>query len=202
MIPNLKTKELLQERIPRMEGWLSPERAIEMYDFTIQLQPALMVEIGVFGGRSLVAQALALKDIGAGKIIGIDPWKKETAIAVQTDDVQAAWWRDAVDFYKIHQGCMDAIWELGLDRYVSVIRSASEHCADIIPRCDVVYIDGGHSEEASCRDVELYMPKVKQNGYIWMDDCDWKSTQKAIAILDRFCVLVQNKGSYRLYCKH
>jgi predicted O-methyltransferase YrrM len=195
------SKQMLAEWLPTSEGWLSLERAYEMYDLVRQIQPAYVVEIGVFGGRSLIAQALALKDIGKGKIIGIDPWKKETAVTAQPDDDQAAWWRDNVDYYRIHQGCMEAVWKFSLDRFVNIIRASSQECADLIPRCDIIYIDGGHSEESSCRDVEIYLPKVKQNGSIWFDDADWKTTQKALAMLDAKCKMVRDCVSYRLYCK-
>jgi len=185
-----------------MEGWLTPDRAVEMYDLTVQLQPDYMVEIGVFGGRSLIAQALALRANGKGKIIGIDPWKKQDAIAAQGEDgIAQAWWND-LDYYKLHQGCMDIIWRLELDAFVNIIRAKSEHCYDIMPPIDVLYIDGGHSEEISCRDVDLFLPKVKQNGWIWFDDCDWSTTQKALAKLDAACKRVRDCGSYRLYCKY
>lgn len=194
------SKQLLAGWIPRAEGWLTVERAFEMYDLVRQIQPQYVVEIGVFGGRSLIAQALALKDIGRGKIIGIDPWKKETAVAGQTDETQAAWWRD-VDYYKIHQGCMEWVWAFGLDQFVTVIRGASEDCADIMPPTDILYIDGLHSEEASCRDVRLYLQRVKQNGYVWADDMDWDSTQKAKELLKADCVVVKDCGGYMLFCK-
>lgn len=195
------SKALLRDWIPGAEGWLTVERAIEMYDLVRQVQPQYAVEIGVFGGRSLIAQAMALKDNGHGKIIGIDPWKKETAVEAQTDEASAAWWRDAVDYYKVHQGCMEAIWRFGLDAFVNIIRSTSADCADIIPRCDVMYIDGGHSEASSCLDVQLYLPKLKQNGWLWFDDTDWISTQKALDMVLAACIMVRENKSYRLYCK-
>lgn len=195
------SKIRLSEWIPAAEGWLTVDRANEMYDLVRQIQPQYVVEIGVFGGRSLIAQAMALRDNGRGKIIGIDPWKRAVAVDAQTDEQAAAWWRDSVDYYKIHQGCMDAIWTLDLDRFVTIIRSTSKDCVDIIPMCDIIYIDGGHSEASSCEDVSLYLPKVKQNGWIWFDDADWKTTQAALGMIDQQCKLVRDCTSYRLYCK-
>jgi hypothetical protein len=197
---SIATKGLLDDLLPTMEGWLTTERAHEMYDLVRQMNPSYIVEIGVFGGRSLIAQAMALRDCGGGKIIGIDPWKKDTAVVAQTDAAQADWWAN-LDYYKIHQGCMDVIWKLNLDSFVNIIRSGSENCHQLVPACDILYIDGGHSEEFSCRDVQWYLPKVKQNGYIWFDDADWLSTQKAIGMLKEQCVLVKDCGNYLLFCK-
>lgn len=197
----LLSKVALADWIPASEGWLTVERAMEMYDMVRKIEPQYIVEIGVFGGRSLVAQAMALKDNGHGKIIGIDPWKKEVAVETQIDAEAIAWWRESVDYYRVHQGCMDAVWKFGLDEQVIVVRTTSKQCAEIIPMCDMIYIDGGHSEESSCTDVALYLPKVKQNGWIWFDDADWTSTQKALGLIADKCVLVKDSGNYRLYCK-
>lgn len=194
------SKELLTQLIPTMEGWLSAERSHEMYELVRTTGATSLVEIGVFGGRSLLAQGLALRDQGRGIIIGIDPWKKEVTLA-ETDDEQAAWWRE-VDLHKIHNGCMEALWAQGLDEHVLVLRACSHHCHEIIPRLDILYIDGSHTETSSCRDVELYLPKVKQNGYVWFDDADWDTTQKALGMLDAKCKLVRDMGGYRLYCKY
>lgn len=39
-------------------------------------------------------------------------------------------------------------------------------------RCDVVYIDGGHSYEVVKSDLELYPRLVKPGGYLVIDDCN------------------------------
>jgi len=193
------SKAFLAEVIPRMEGWLSADRAKEMYDLVRSVRPDSLVEIGVFGGRSLLAQAAALKDNGKGRIIGIDPWKREAALE-QLDDGQSPWWM-SIDLHAVHSDCMETIWNFDLDPFVTIIRSTSQDCAHMIPPIDILYIDGNHTEVASCRDVNLYLPKVKQNGYIWFDDCQWTSTQKALAMVQEACVLVKDCGDYRLYCK-
>ena len=44
-------------------------------------RPKVIVELGIFGGRSLLPQALQLRDNGDGGIIyGIDPWTKAAAL--------------------------------------------------------------------------------------------------------------------------
>lgn len=193
------SKDTLTQIIPTMEGWLSVERAHEMYELVRSSGATTVVEIGVFGGRSLLAQALALRDQGRGVAIGIDPWKKSVTLEEQDED-SAAWW-NAVDLDKIHNGCMAALWAQGLDPYVNVIRACSHHCHQLIPKIDILYIDGSHTETSSCRDVRLYLPKVKQNGYAWFDDADWKTTQRALGLLDEACVMVKDGGGHRLYCK-
>lgn len=193
------------------EGWLTPERGIEMADLIIQVRPKVVVEIGVFGARSLVAQALALKENGFGKIYGIDPWKLEMAIEGE-NEANREWWTKNVNLHNIHNGAMGLIWAHGLDEHAIVIRAPS-HFASMLfsgddvmavrQEIDIANIDGCHSEIASCRDVELYLPCVRRGGYIWMDDCDWPSTKRAQQLLERECATMKTSpdGHYKLYKK-
>lgn len=183
------------------EGWLTAERGIEMADLIKTMQPETVVEIGVFGGRSLIAQALALKANGHGKIFGIDPWKKEDALEGEIKANQD-WWNNNVDLHQIHKGTMEAIWRLGLDDYAVIIRAASQRLPKLFPGgIDILSIDGNHSEAASCRDVELYVPQLNVNGYCWMDDCDWATTKKAQELILKWCREVRTSadGHYKLY---
>lgn len=195
-----ETESTIKHSLPLMEGWLTVARGMEMAELVVTIEPETVVEIGVFGGRSLLAQALALRDVGRGVIYGIDPWKKQTAVEGQTDDESKKWWQN-LDLEAIHHKAMQSIWKWNLDKHVVILRSASEHCVQCIPPIDILYIDGCHSEETSCQDVRLYLPKVKQNGYIWFDDSDWLSTQKAMMMLDASCVKTRDAGNYRLYVK-
>lgn len=198
----MNSEAMLRATIPTMGGWLSAARAVEMYRLVRETKPALYCEIGVFAGRSLLANALAMQDNGHGHAIGIDAWKPQTCLEGEHDAADARWW-SRVDLHDIHRQCMETVWRLGLAERVTVIRAASKDCAAIIPSgIDILYIDGNHSELASCRDVELYLPKVAAGGYIWADDCDWLTTKKAQSMLDRQCELVLDAGAYRLYRKN
>jgi cephalosporin hydroxylase len=187
---------------PTMGGWLTPDRAVEMYRLVREYRPALTVEIGVFSGRSLVATAMGLKDNGHGHALGIDAWRPQTCIEGEHHNADARWWA-RTDLHAVHRACMETIWRLGLAERVTVIRAASQDCAGIIPDgIGILYIDGNHSELASCRDVELYLPKVAPGGYCWMDDTDWISTKKAQSMMGERCELVKDGGNYRLYKKN
>jgi len=71
----------------------------------------------------------------------------------------------------------------------------SEEYSNIINyEIDILHIDGNHEEESSCKDVELYLPRVKKGGYVWFDDANWHQTQKAINLL-------QNKFNCKLIDK-
>lgn len=190
------------------EGWLTPERGIEMAALTMQMQPNTVVSIGVFGGRSIVAFALALKAIGKGKVFGIDPWKKEDCIEGETKANQE-WWK-SIDLEQMHRGTMQAIWRLGLDDYAVIIRVASHRLPRLFPGgIDILEVDGSHVEAAAYRDVELYVPQLNTNGFVIMDDLAWtddagnRTTKKAQDLLLQYCqpYKVSSDGNWGIFWK-
>ena len=57
------------------DGWCKLEKANALAAAIVSIQPNLIVEVGVWAGRSLIPMALSLKYLGKGKILGIDPWR-------------------------------------------------------------------------------------------------------------------------------
>ncbi len=194
-------KNAIETYIPSLGDWMDTERACEMAELIIETKPKVVVEIGTFKGQSLITQGFALRENNnGGKIYAIDPYKKQYAAEGEIDDKNKEWWINAIDLNVIHQECMDHVWEHQLDPWVVVIRAASQHCYQLFPHnIDSLYIDGNHSETCSTRDVENYVPRVKPSGTIWMDDCQWPTTQKALELIGKLATLERDHGSYRLY---
>lgn len=186
--------------LPTMEGWLTPERGIEMAKWIFTLKPSVVVELGVFGGRSLIAQAMALRELGHGVVYGVDPWKVEAALEGE-NDANRKWWSQDVPLDLVHQKAMNAVWENQLDEWAVVIRAASQHVAQLFPKIDMLFIDANHSEVASTRDVTLYLPKVSSGGIVIMDDTDWPTTESAVLLLEQQCERIKDAGNYRIYRK-
>src|ERR1700730_11515979 len=61
-------------------GWCSEEKALNFVDLILTAKPKVCVEIGVFGGASLIPTAFALKHLKEGIVIGIDPWDNSECI--------------------------------------------------------------------------------------------------------------------------
>lgn len=177
----------IRKVIEPLEGWCWPEKALAMADLILENRPVTVVEIGVFGGRSLIPQALALKEVGSGIVYGIDPWRREDALEGFLSDADRAWW-SSVDLDLIHGGCMRAIWEAKVEEHCIIIRSHSRHCPRLFAGgIQILHIDSTHSEEASTRDVNLYLPQVPAGGFVWMDDLNWPTVAKAVALLEASC---------------
>ena len=191
-------KDAITEYVPNLDGWLLPERGIEMADAIFETKPKICVELGVFGGRSLISQAFALREINEGGVaVGIDPWRVEDALDGEQDPANRDWWTRNIDIEAIHRGAMRAIWDHHIEPWTAIIRSASQHVAPIIGEIGFLFIDGNHSETASLRDVELWVPKVKSGGYIFVDDADWPSTQRAYTRLREMADVVRVGAEHR-----
>lgn len=176
--------------IPLMPGWTSAERCCELADAIFETRPKICVELGVFGGRSLVAQAIALKAADYGGVIaGIDPWRTQDAVE-EENEANREWW-SKLDIEAIHRQAMKVIWDYRLETHATVVRNASQHSAALFGEIGMLFIDGNHAEWPCLRDVENYVPKVRKGGYIWADDLDWPSTQKGYARLRELADVVK-----------
>lgn len=197
--------------IPPLEGWCLPERACEIAEVILDMKPKVVVEIGVFGGRSMIAQGFALRqNANGGKIYGIDPWKKEAALEGESE-ANREWWGKHIDMHLIHQKMIEAVWAHNLDEWVTIIRNTSQNVYELFPKIQVLTIDGSHTEEASCRDVQNYIPRLVEGGICFFDDVDWSiptadgtlvnTTRKALKMIEQDCELIRQLDNMRVYRK-
>ena len=113
-----------------------------------------------------------------------------------------------MQLHEVHRKCVEAIWAQRLQDWCVLMRCKSEVAvrafADL--SVDILHVDGNHNEELSCQDVNLWLPKVKTGGFIWLDDVHWPQTKKSTSIVETCCDLVtdiakENFGSSRMYRK-
>jgi cephalosporin hydroxylase len=174
-------------------GWCSDEKALAFVDLVLDVKPDVCVEIGVSGGASLFPVALALKSLGKGIAIGIDPWDNVESARGYDPETEAAdygFW-STVDVRGMLRSFCDGVRDYRLSGHCLPIVSTSERAAALIDQIDILYIDGDHSEEGSALDVELYLPKVRAGGYIWMNDVIWEQRQLAMDMLEETCDFVK-----------
>jgi predicted O-methyltransferase YrrM len=155
----------------QLEGWCSKNKASILMDLVFMLKPKVIVEIGVWGGKSLIPMAYALKVNGKGKAYGIDPWDSIESIKGM-EGINYDWW-NRVDHEMILQGLLTKITQFDLEEYLELIRTTSEF-APRIPDIDILHIDGNHSKKASELDIQ-WVELVKRGGVIIWDDLTWGS---------------------------
>lgn len=192
--------------LQHMEGWTTIQRGQEMAEAILELKHPVAVSIGVFSGRSVIAMGFAMRELGHGHVYGIDPYKIDAAIEGSGDAADKEWWARRADLERMAGYAIGQIWAHRLDQWASLIRNSSQYVSQLFPEIGVLEIDGNHSEEASTRDVELYLPRVISGGWIFADDADWHTTQKAMGMLSEKCELVkevkpEGNSSYRIFRK-
>lgn len=174
-------------------GWCSHGKASILIDIITRKQPEKIVEIGVWGGKSLIPMAYALKALGKGKIYGIDPWDNLASIEGMEDEANKAYW-GRVDHEAVLQGLIGRIDQFGLIEQVELIRATSAD-ASPIEDIDILHIDGNHSDGVSWIDVAKWVPLVKSGGWIIVDDISWYENghftqSKSVEWLDEHCIKI------------
>lgn len=156
------------ERIPH--GWCSLEKAIQLAETIVENRMKIIVEIGVFGGRSMIPMALACKHQGFGKVIGIDPWEPRASVEGQEGE-NAKWWAN-LDHNAIYAEFLRCVAVMGVADFVEIHRKRSDDFNPIGP-IELLHVDGNHSDQA-LRDAERYATLVPVGGYTYLDDCLWE----------------------------
>ncbi len=192
-----KLKQQVMVDVSKLQGWCSNEKIEKMMDLIYETQPQVCVEIGVYGGSSILPTAKALSYVGGeGKVFAIDPWTKAASIVgFDQQNINYRWWNN-LDIERILHGFMKMLMVQKIQSRCAVLRMTSEEANSWFDdeSIDVLHIDGNHSEVSSMADVTMYLPKVKQGGYIWFDDADWETTQSAVQYLMSHCDMLLEKS--------
>lgn len=160
----------IEEDFPKLEGWCPVPKMLTFAVLTLNHRFTLAVDIGVFGGRSTLPIALAMKENGHGSIIGIDPWSAVESEKGQTHPADKEWW-GKLDHEAIYQGFIKQREDLGLRDYISIHRAPSD---TVTPPKDIDFLhcDGNHGPDA-LRDIVRFSPNVKVGGFCCLDDLKW-----------------------------
>ncbi len=136
----------------------------------ITLRPDISVIIGVWGGRDTLAMGLAHREIGKGKVIGIDPWDASASIQDQ-NEANTKWW-GTISHEAAYVDFLDKRAQLDLVEIIAVERMISDYFTPPA-KIGLLVIDGNHGPQ-SIRDVERYAPSVPIGGLCMMDDVHWE----------------------------
>lgn len=146
-----------------VKGWFSLE---EGHRYSAVLQglrvPGAAVEIGVHQGRSTVLAATAL--IGTGRVLHcVDPWGEPDDVVEKQARKNLAPFGNTV---KIHKG-----WS----------RGTAQQWKDGPVAC--VFIDGHHSYESCCTDIDSWLPRLSVGGIMCGHDygsSEWPDVKRAV----------------------
>lgn len=167
-------------------GWCSLDKSGCFVDYVndicSRVENPVCVEIGVFGGKSVLPVALELKRHNKGKIHAIDPWDNiEAGKGYEEHKPHYDYWVN-IDLEYMYNFFLNLLKEYEIENYVNVIRSTSDAAPDF-DEIDFLFIDGQHTEQA-VRDALKYATKVKLNGYCVVDDVTWGDVNKVPELLN------------------
>ena len=142
-------------------------------------KPSLCVELGVFGGRSLLAIGLAAKN---ARVIGVDAWSKPASLEGTNAKANEEWW-SKIDYNSMYAYTVNLMKSNGLS--VELWRKKSNQVYQQFQDESIGFLhqDSNHSEEITCEEVELYWNKVRKGGIWVFDDINWPTTKKAQVLL-------------------
>ena len=160
-------------------GWFAQNTKKWYSDRVSPIKNGIVVEIGVYGGASLLSIVDICKE-NKNHLYGIDPWelikfhndKKSSPLLLKKKQNELKSRRCNLE--KI-------IEELKYD-HVSLIKDFSVNAARTFEdeSVDLVFIDGSHGYESVKADLENWFPKIKKNGILGGDDWGWPLVQKAV----------------------
>ncbi len=186
-------KKEIVEILPELYGWCSKEKAMNYMDLVLEVKPSLCVEIGVFGGASLLPVAVALDYLQRGTVVAIDPWDKIECIRYLDPDLDTEnlrWWTH-INLDHVYYSFVQLLRQFEVEKSTLILRKTSKKAAPIIGAIDILHLDGNHYPKMVLEDATLYVPKVKKGGYVWLNDSSWAAFKPAIDLILESCDIVK-----------
>lgn len=203
----MKTTTELMDRIgahiPKMQGWCEVIKAQKIANLILSLKPEISVELGVFGGRGVIAMAMTHEFLGKGMAWGFDPWEKGATLEGVTTPEDAKWWSE-LDIEGIYKGFVGEVIAHNLLSHLNWARIRSDQAYKLFEdgSIGVLHADSNHSELISCGEVENWHKKVKVGGYWISDDIDWLTVWKAQDLLmEKGFEIRENHTKWAVYQK-
>lgn len=159
-------------------GWCTYEKARVLASAIVATRPNVVVEIGVWAGRSLIPMAMALRYNTTGRALAIDPWNAQISSEGMTGE-NLKWW-SSVDHEDIYNHFTFFVNHYGLSNIVEIKRCKSN---DVEPpeSIGLFHCDGNHSEQA-VTDVNRFASKVVIGGFCFCDDIHWTGGGVSMAV--------------------
>lgn len=184
-----------EETILQMEGipgWCSTEKSVLIMDCVREISDPLCVEIGVFCGKSMYPIIRTIQFTGKGSFVGIDAWSPLEAIkGFESEDANYLWWKE-LDYTVYHQYCEQLLKNMNLTDRCKLIKKCSSDSVDLFQdnSIDFIHFDGNHNLEFALQDVRSFLPKVKDQGFILLNDPNWYNMRMALVYLLERCDIV------------
>lgn len=159
------TEQEIKNIITPLHGWCSPSKAFRLFQLVRDRQIKNSLEIGVYGGRSIIPMAIAHAKYG-GHALGIDGFNHPN-------------YHDAAGWEPIYEGTVKVLKEYSACTLKRINRE--EYLAtNPSEKFGLIHVDGDHSTEKALEDLVTLVPLLEPDGILVIDDTDWSTVQAAI----------------------
>ena len=201
----------LEEKVSRcletIDGWCSPKKAAWLARLIVSRRLTNVLEIGIFGGKSLIPIALAVQSVGGGTVIGVEPWSGDVATKEPMNETNDTWWA-SLDFAGLKQRFFANCARYCVLAMTKVMEMNSNSAFRFLEpggrQFDLIHIDGAHSPERALRDARSWSSLVKKGGLVVFDDIAWQEVALArdfltqnLTVIDE--VFESGEASYGAY---
>jgi predicted O-methyltransferase YrrM len=164
-------------------GWASSPRISQYIDFVKKIKNGKIIEIGVYGGASLLEICDMCED-NQNIIFGIDPWETNNYSNgnLLNENTSPTLNEFHHHMSKNRKMLEKIIKEEKYDKFVNlIVEKASEASKKFDDKTiDLIYIDGSHDYGSVFQDLQIWYSKIKRSGLIWGDDYNWEGVQLAL----------------------
>jgi predicted O-methyltransferase YrrM len=167
------------DRLLAIDGFTQPDQ-LRYFEHVVRRLPedSIIVEVGVWQGRSAIAMALACRGTRK-KVYAVDPWADYVQDGMSTGEMLG---RFGVSFEGIYQAFLTNRHELGVEPWLEPLRCSSQEAAKNWTRGPIsfIFIDGAHDEADVAADVAAWSRLLSGSGILSGDDWNWSGVQRAV----------------------
>lgn len=162
-------KKTLLKRIEQIDGMLSNNEAILLYNLAKKANNGVIVEIGSYKGKSTICLGYGSKDGSGVRVYAIDPHQGNLSLN-----------KHALPSLKEFKTNISQNKEI--KDYVLPLFITSEAANEIVKqKADLVFIDGDHSFPSVLKDFQLWNSKLNEGGIIaFHDSFSWEGVIQVI----------------------
>jgi FkbM family methyltransferase len=171
-----------------IEGWCTPRKAVWLAGLIAENRCSRVLEVGIYGGRSLIPMALAVREHAPdGRVYGVESWSSDAAEETATDAVGDVWWRN-VELEAVKARFLRNLLDNELAGIVNILEMSSDEAlrclAAIGPfELDLIHVNGSRAEAQALHGVRSWSGLLRPGGILVLDGIAWPSMQEARAYL-------------------
>jgi predicted O-methyltransferase YrrM len=178
---------VIEETSHLLEGWCGEEKRRYLADLILNNTIHRALEIGIYGGQSLIPVALAMREKNLGTVIGVDPWQAKVSTKYESLGKKNLDWWGNVDYDRVRGQLLHVVDQYDLYERVVIVQKNSDDAFWLLygMKFQLIHVDGDHSPEQSLKDVKNAIHALDVNGILVIDDVLWKEMEDTMDYLSR-----------------